>query len=60
MIAQDDVFATWVKKFQKLNSKYNTKSTRKIKHSLHEKVGGYIGIKGDGGVKSKGTIKASD
>ena len=47
MIAQVDVLATWVNKFQELNTMPNPP-----KKSLYENFGD-IGIKGDGGVKSK-------
>ena len=58
MIAQDDVFATWVFKFQELNTIPNPpeKFRKQVTKTFSTReVWWYIGIKGDGGVKSKGT-----
>ena len=54
MITQFDVFATSVYMFQELNTIPNPPEKFRKKFSIREGWW-YIGIKGDGGVKSKGT-----
>ena len=56
MIAQVDVFATWVYKFQELNTiPYPPEKFRKqvVKTFSRREGWLYIGIKGDSGVNSK-------
>ena len=58
MIAQVDVFATWVYKFQELYTIPNPPEIfrKQVIKTFSTREGWwYIGIKGDGGVKSKGT-----
>ena len=58
MIAQVDVFATSVYMFQELNTTSNPpeKFRKQVIKTFSIREGWwYIGIKGDGGVKSKGT-----
>ena len=53
-----DVFATWVYKFQELNTIPNPpeKFRKQVIKTFSVREGWwYMGIKGDGGVKSKGT-----
>ena len=55
MIAQVDVFATWVYMFQELNTIPNPPENlgNKLIKTFSTREGWwYIGIKGDGGVKS--------
>ena len=58
MITQVDVVATWVYMFQELNTVPNPpeKFRKQVIKTFSIREGWwYIGIKGDGGVKSKGT-----
>ena len=58
MITQVDVFATWVYMFQELNTVPNPpeKFRKQVIKTFSIREGWwYIGIKGDGGVKSKRT-----
>ena len=57
MITQVDVFATWVCMFQELNTIPNPpeKFRKQVINTFFIREGWWdIGIKGDGGVKSKG------
>ena len=63
MIAQVDVLATWVYKCQELNTIPNLpeKFRKQVIKPFSVREGWwYIGIKGDGGVKSTGTTEVSD
>ena len=55
MIAQVDVFATWVYKLQEVNTIPNPPEKFIIKTFSIREGWWYIGIKGNGGVESKGT-----
>ena len=58
MIVQVDIFATWVYQFQELNTISNPpeKFRKQVIKTFSIREGWwYIGIKGNGGVKSKGT-----
>ena len=51
-----DILATWVHKFQELNTKSTKKCRKQVITTFSMREGWwYIGIKGGGGVKCKGT-----